>query len=356
MKVKELIKTEGIITVSPEETVSKAVSKLQSSHDAAFVFDDKGTYRGIVNPYYTLIKKISHKGEALVKHNLHHPPKVSPEDSIERAVGLMMDVRLHYLPVIDKKGTFLGIISARRILKELKDDPVFEMGALEALQSHSKPLVSVYETDEVSKIIHLFEEQDVSKLVVIDVDMKLRGIMSYYDLVPHMVAPVENEQQYPSQIDNKDPFAHLKVKNVAQTLVHTRKPESTLAECLDDIVKREIGSVVIVNREGFPSGIITTRDLLRRLKREEEQFFITLTTNELSESSMQIIQDYGVHLDRWVKKIKDLVNAHMVVREDKNGSLFKVSLHLNFVRGNPTVYQGEGKNLLEVLQKINKNN
>lgn len=356
MKVKQFIKTEGIIRATLEETVSKAVANLQSSHDAAFVFDEKGKYRGIVNPYYSLIKGSSHKGEALVKHVLHHPPRVTPEDSIERAVGLMMDVRLHYLPVVDKKGEFMGILSARRILKELKDDPVFSIPVLEALQMRKKALVSVYETDEVTKVVNLFDREDVSKLIVIDENMKLKGIMSYYDLIPHLIAPVDNEQLYPARVEDQDQFAHLKVKNVAQSRVHTRKPESMLSECVDDIVKLGIGSVVIVNREGFPSGIVTTRDLLRRLKRDEEQFFITLTTNNVSDASMQIVQDYGVHLERWIKKIKDLVDAHMIVREDKNGSLFKVSLHLNFVRGNPTVYQEEGKDLLEVLQKINKNN
>ena len=40
-QLRDIIKTEGIIKISPEESLSSAVSKLRTSHDAAFVFNDK---------------------------------------------------------------------------------------------------------------------------------------------------------------------------------------------------------------------------------------------------------------------------------------------------------------------------
>jgi hypothetical protein len=47
MKAKELIKTDGIIKVSPEDTVANAVSQLHSSHDVAFVLHGKH-YMGVI--------------------------------------------------------------------------------------------------------------------------------------------------------------------------------------------------------------------------------------------------------------------------------------------------------------------
>lgn len=365
MIARDLLKTDGIIKIAADETLASAVSKLHSSHDAAFVFDGDH-YVGIVNPYYSLIKHSSFNGDSLVKNALFHPPRISPDEPVERIVGLMIDSRLHYLPVLDGKQ-FLGIVSARRILMQSAKSDVFQKRVLEAIQRKNKPLVSVYSEDPISKVVNLFESEDVSKLVVIDKKMKLQGIMSYYDLIPHLLAPKDKSRGMEDRSGNDiDPFVNLKVKNVAKTLVHTLTPDALVLDALVDIVKREIGSVVVQNREGFPAGIITVRDLLGFLTRAEAETVIELTTNDLSDSSMQIIQDYGVHLERWVKKIPNVARANLLVKEEKNGGLFKVKFTLISKDGSSlvspegkelsTMYSAEGKNLLEVLKKINKNN
>lgn len=358
MKVKDVLKKTGIVTAHVDDSLSSAVSKLHSSHDACFVFDGEAgsKYVGVINPYYSLIKHQKYQGESLVRHCLFHPPKVSMDDSIERVVGLMMESRMHYLPVIDQNGRFKGVVSARRILKQMAADPVFQITVTDALKEHSKPLVSVYADDKVSTVINLFETEQVSKLVVIDHDMKLQGIFSYYDLIPHLIAP-RDKQDYARENSNEhDPYVHMKVRNVMQQRVHMRKPDVTLSECLTDMVTREIGSVVIVNRQGFPAGIITIHDLLRRLKHDEPRGFIELSTNDVSPANMEIIQDYGPKLERWVAKMKDVVRCHMLVKEEKNGGLFKVTMHIIPRKGKAIVYSEEGKKLVDVLKKINKNN
>ncbi len=352
MKASELIKTEGIIKASPDDTISSVISKMQSSHDAAFIFNSH--YMGVLNPYYSLIKHNTHNGDSLVKSAVYHPPRIEPNDSVERIVGLMVDSRLHYLPVMEGK-TFHGVVSARRILAKNANSAVFDKTILEALQFKKKPLVSVYQSDEISKVINLFETEDVSKLVVIDSKMKLQGIMSYYDLVPHLLAPTRKmDPREMTNFKNLDAFAGLTVKNVAKTLVHTLTPDATLKDALNDIVKRSIGSVVIVNREGFPVGIITVRDLLHFLTRTESEPMIELSTNSISEQNMDLLYSYGPKLERWVKKMPDLARATMLVKEEKNGKLFKVTLNLIPKKGKSMIFTEEGKNLLEVLQKINK--
>lgn len=356
MIVQDVLKKTGIITAHPDDTLGSAVSKLHSSHDAAFIFDDSNTFMGVINPYHCLFKNTRKQGESLVKNCLYHPPKLQLDDDLSRVVALMRDSRMHYLPVMDSKGVFLGTVSARRILREAIADPVYQISVQEALQQKGRPLVSVYGDDMVSKIKNLFDEEHVSKLVVINREMKLEGILSYYDLIPHMIAPVEKEEADFIRIDNEDEFAHLKVETVMQHRVHTRKPDDTVEQIAQDIIKREIGCVVIMNRQGFPVGIITIRDLLLRLTADEPSQFIDLSTNDVSEANMKILMDYGPKLERWVSKMRDVRRAHMLVKEEKNGGLFKVSLSVTPVKGKTIVYTEEDKTLLKVLQKINKNN
>ena len=114
-QLRDIIKTEGIIKISPEESLSSAVSKLRTSHDAAFVFNDKKKFLGLINPYYCLFKS-SYPGNAKAEHCLYHPPKVRIDYSIAKVAGLFIESKIHYLPVFDLQDRFIGIISARHLL------------------------------------------------------------------------------------------------------------------------------------------------------------------------------------------------------------------------------------------------
>ncbi len=351
-KVRDLMKTTGILTADPEDSLGSAVSKLHSSHDAVFVLNGGGRYLGVINPYHSLIRNGRNNGDSKVKNCLFHPPRLAPDDSLERVVHMMRDARVHYLPVVDEKHTLIGVVSARRIMREMRSSERFNGTIESALQDKDKPIVSVYAKDEISKIRHLFEEEDVSKLVVIDEDMKLDGIMSYYDLIPHFIAPTDKPDSGSKlvRIDDQDMFVHLKVKNVMQMRVHTRKPDDDLRTVVSDIITREIGSVVIVNRQGYPVGILTNHDLLTRLTTEPQGLIIELTTNSISPENMAIVHEYGPHIDTWVKKLKDIERVHMLLKEEKNGHLFKLRLSIIPTKGKPQIITDEGKDLVQLLK------
>lgn len=307
---------------------------------------------GVINPYHSLIRNGRNQGDSKVGNCIFHPPRLHPDDTIDRVVTLMRDSRMHYLPVVDDQRHLIGVVSARRILRELMQADAFSGTVNDALQSKGKPIVSVYATDEISKIRHLFESEDVSKLVVIDEDMKLEGIMSYYDLIPHFIAPTDKPDSGSKlvRIDDEDMFVHLKVKNVMQMRVHTRKPEESLRDCVNDIVSREMGSVVIINRQGYPVGILTVRDLLMRLTSEPEGIVIELSTNDIAPEHMQTIHEYGPHIDKWVNKLKDVQRVHMLIKQEKGGHLFKLRLSIIPTKGKPTIITDEGKDLLLLLK------
>src|SRR3989338_2991380 len=99
VKLSEILKTDDIIRVSPQENLSSALSKLTTSHDAAFVFANE-EFKGIVNPYYDLIKS-SYPGNAKVEHCMFHPPKIKENFPLSKVVELLIDSKIHYLPVFD---------------------------------------------------------------------------------------------------------------------------------------------------------------------------------------------------------------------------------------------------------------
>lgn len=346
----KIITVNDIIKVKPDDTMSHALAKLTTAHDAAFVFDEKNKFTGVINPYYCVIKS-SYPSNAKVEHCLFHPPKLKINFPVQKIAELLIESKIHYLPMFDLTDKFIGIISARRLLFQFRDSPLFKMKIREVLRTKNKSLVTIYEDDSISAALNIFKQSKISKLIVINHDFKLRGILSYYDLIHYLISPKSSQHRGEREGDRRN-FYSLKVKNFAKTYVLTLNKEDALIAALDMIIEKRIGSVVIVDNQRHPIGIITTRDFLRLLvKRQSGEKFQMISRN-LSEKSRQILGGFFNHFAYITKKIPDVARAKLFVKEKKQGGLFEVILSLIPTRGNPKVIKREGKNLGKVLQKI----
>lgn len=272
MRLLNILKENDIIKVSPEDHLSKVLSKLSTSHDAAFVFNEEDKYMGIVSPYFTMIKT-SFPGNTKVEHCLMHTAKVYLNYPLSKVCELFIQSKIHYLPVFDKGDKFLGIISARRILSYFKDLSIFKVKVEEIINKRWQGLVTVFEDDTITQAIHLFKTKKISKLIVINHDKKLKGVLSYYDLINLMISPKYSSHHGERGRENIS-FYNYRVKNFAKNYVLTLSKENHLIEAINLIVNKKIGSVIITDKERRPLGIVTTRDILRFYIDNEKYAFI----------------------------------------------------------------------------------
>lgn len=352
VELKDIIKTENIIRISPEETLSSALSRMRTSHDSAFVFNSQGQFMGVINPYYSLIKS-SFPGNAKVKHCLYHPPKVKMNYSIPKVAGLFIESKIHYLPVFDEHDLFIGIISARHLLTSYLNSTHFSIPISHILRTKHKPIVTVYEDDIISTAVNLFKKTKVSKLIVIDKGFKLKGVLSHYDLITYLISPKSSPHRGERE-GNHVSFYHQKVKNFAKTYALTLTPNDIATHALKLIIYKKIGSIVIVDAERHPIGIITTKDFLRLLMKQGTGARIDLISKNLSHQSRQIVGGFFNYLSLWVKKIPEVRKAKLFVEEGKQGHRFKVAVSLIPKKGSPQIIKREGKNLVRVLHDIKK--
>ena len=273
MRLLNILKENNIIKVSPEDHLSKVLSKLSTSHDAAFVFDDEDKYMGIVSPYFTMIKS-SLPANTKVEHCLTHASRIYLNYPLSKVCELFIQSKIHYLPVFDPENDkFLGIISARRILTYFKDKPIFKVKVENIINKRWKGLITVFEDDTITQAIHLFKANKISKLIVISHDRKLKGVLSYYDLIKLMVSP-KYSSHHGERVNEKASFYNYRVKNFAKNYVLTLSKENHLIEVINLIVNKKIGSVIIIDKERRPLGIVTPRDILRFYIDNEKFAFI----------------------------------------------------------------------------------
>jgi len=351
MKVAEIVKTEDIIKISANDKLSSSLAKLSSSHDAAFVFANK-KFLGVINPYHCLIVN-SFPGGTKNSRAMIVPPKIRLVDNVSRAASLMIESRIHYLPVFDDRKDFQGIITARRILKNIQKMKIFSLIKVGEFISNKGPLVTIDRDDSLAKALNKFKESKVSKLVVVDKRGKLRGILAYYDLIAYLSAPKKKKGQGDKEGDKLSSLRY-RIRNFMKSRVLTVYGNEDLTKVIRMILDKKIGSVVLIDRANKPWGIITTKDILRLLSRKKRRVGFELLTHNLSAGNKKIVNLFVKPLLRKISKAGRVRKARLLVKQEKQGGLFKVLLDEVFRRGKLQVIKEEGKNLSRILRRVEK--
>ncbi|MCS7093219.1 MAG: CBS domain-containing protein [Patescibacteria group bacterium] len=278
MRLLNLLKENNIIKASLDDSLHTVLKKLSTSHDAAFVFDDKGKFVGLINPYHHLIKN-SYPANTRIKNCLFHPPKIHLNYPLTKVVELFIQSKVHYLPVFDNQENFIGIISARRILNYLKTLPIFGVKISEFIKNKRLPIV-VNVSDSISKALGIFKKEKISKLIVVSKDNKVKGILSFYDLINLLSFPKSRESRG-ERIGSKTSYLNKPASDYCKTVFLTVKKDDNLSKVAQLIINKSIGSVVIVDEENRPVNIITTRDLLSHYIIRSKAGFLKKVTSKI---------------------------------------------------------------------------
>jgi predicted transcriptional regulator len=147
MKVKDIM-TMKVIVLTPDMGIVEAAKILMESHiNGAPVLDKEGKLVGILCrddlisqqkklplPSYFVVldgiipmissKHIEKEMDKIAATNVEHamttkPITITPETDIEVVASLMVDKKIHTLPVIDSKGSLVGIVGKEDVLKIL---------------------------------------------------------------------------------------------------------------------------------------------------------------------------------------------------------------------------------------------
>ncbi|MCA9372072.1 CBS domain-containing protein [Candidatus Woesebacteria bacterium] len=354
MNISNLIKTTNVIKTSPEETLSSALRQLNSSHDAAFVFDEKDNILGVINPYYTIIKTSTDPGTK-VKHVLFHPPKIYPQDSLARVAQMMIDSKIHYLPVLDGKQKFVGIITARRIMRAMMDDEkIANLNLRHVLDMKgNKPLVSVKLNQTLLEALELYKQYRISKLIVINDNMQLRGVLSNYDLIPYLTNISSRTDRKQSTTD-KNKLAKMKVKNYAKRSSIIMNPQQTVSQTVREILDKSIGSVIIVDNESHPVGIVTTKDILSLLAQSNKPRKANVVFSHDALVDKKELVELKQFIERNAGKFSHIKDINIVFEEEKEGHMLSIKAHIFPRKGKQEVVAEEGKDKGKIIKKIKK--
>lgn len=327
LTAKDLAKTEGVLTANPDDSLASALAKMHSSHDAVFVSQGERLL-GIVSAYQTLFRGHKPAGTK-VKNCLFLAPKLKPETRVEQIARLMLEAKLYFLPVVTNTGKWLGIVSYRRLLR---------LNQNLDLKAKSRPLITASDSLTVGQARGEMKKSGVSRLVVVNPNGRLIGILTRYDLNRAL----------------KNPLMSRPVKPFIQRNVVTAGRHTPANQLITLMLDKRIGSVVLTDNQYRPVGLVSVRDCLEALAKPAGQE--TRVTFQFPQN-FRFGQTVVELVNRWRSGLKHLpllrfdikLNAHSNAANLPSG--YKVSLQAQPAHQKPVVARGSGRDWKLAVRK-----
>ncbi len=340
MVAKELMRKSELKKISPEDKITTAVNQLKSTHDVVFVCTN-GHYEGVVNLYHSFLGK-KWSQEQKVKTCLYQSPTLVKDTPIEEIARLMVESRVYRLPVLSK-NKFLGAVYAEDVLKKAKETDLFKQ-PIEQNLTLRKP-VFVEKKTTITKAIHRMLNKNTNRLLVGSKN-NLEGILTLYDLRLFYSEPRDRVSGVLSRTPIKKDFGDQKVEEFHKPNVVTIKCNQSLADAVQLMLTKNIGSLVVTCSEGEKTlGIVTWRDFLKLISSFEEEGIDVSFSQLFSRDSLKLAKQATIDKLQWLvdhnplfsKKIKRIDLKLEEVAKSKDNMrmpLLEVTAMVRLKKGN----------------------
>jgi CBS domain-containing protein len=218
------------------------------------------------------IRQLS-ESHQIVENIMTHPVIITAEDTeLSHALRLMKKHHLKRIPVTDKAGKLVGLLSRLDVLRQIVPiestqtihTPFLNMPkTVGQIMSPEIPLVS--EETQIGTIIATLLKYNSHRLIVVDEKNRVSGILNDADIVNRL--PNQNKSTILSAFKNKD--VSLSNQVIAREIM-SRGPiqaqaDLPIPEAVQMMVSEGRKIMVIVDAEKHPLGLIDRQSLLEAL-------------------------------------------------------------------------------------------
>lgn len=310
--------TREVSTVGPEATLAEVVEKLlDKPYTALPVVNAGGRLVGIISDTdllergdmevsislkratdpelaRSLIARLRQNTRTVAQVMTLDPITISPDARLNEAARLMESKRLKHLPVVDPEKRLVGVLSRFDLVKAIAAGYLPQMAAPTAAGAHpSSPRVisdimdpevaTVLPETLLSEVLSLLARTRIQRVVVVDAERHVVGIISETDLIARM-SP-ETHPGILEQLVSKLPLGHrssearahlqkTRGKTAADLMTRpavTLRADESIGTALAMSAEKHIKRFPVVDETGKLIGIIGRGELLSALVGENPQ-------------------------------------------------------------------------------------
>ena len=276
VKIEEVMSEELIVGYVPG-TIKDALQILAEHNVSGMPILKKGTKNvvGILTRQDIFRNADEEQLALIMSEDIHF---VDKDQDVEDAAKLLLEHRIHGLPVVNKRKNLVGIISPKDILKILLDKT---NGAV-AEQYYSNMVVPVYKETPINIVMEIINVTHENALPVLNDERKLCGIVSDGDLfkLSHIRESIsetnmgmggdEDQWSWEGIRDTVRLFYStsevtlptVAVKEVMITDVIKAFNNTPVPEVADNMIKHNISHMPVVDANDRLIGMVTDIDLM----------------------------------------------------------------------------------------------
>ncbi len=325
-KLKELIR-ENYEVIDANETISKVVPMLEKwEGKSAILVEENGEIIGVirerdlirgcvmVNPHETKVKHF------VIRTGIIPLNEISPERVARRFIEDSTPF------VVVKLNGRYGVIYIDDFLSLLLKKDLSEVKVKDVMNPE---VITVLKDATVAKALATMRTNGVDRVVVVDENYKVVGVITGKDVVDRIFAP-RKKARTGDFSGEKEKSLSIRVESIMSYPVITAGKDESIPDVIDKMIENNISSVVIT-KDGFPEGIIIKKDILEYFLKQaipvKYTFQVVLKDVTLDEFEMdRINRDLENFLDKFKEYFGDAILFVYMKR------------HKEFYRGLPLIY------------------
>jgi len=331
----EEIMTKNVITIGPQEPISKAISKMSDNkiHHLPVVEDDK--YLGMVD-FDIFLRRSSIVLNSKVMNVMEKTPTVAKKTDITETARLMLDNGIKAIPVLENES-LQGIVTTSDIIYSLLKMPDILNSTVDEIMSGDP--ITVNEDDLVIRAVEKMRDLDEASIPVLDSNGRVTGVVNLDEISKQIWR--EKEKMHQSEYFRNE--ASVRVKDVMSPPV-IAKSGSKLMVCVNEMKKMKARVCTVIDDSEKPLGIISHRDIMDEIVKglPRESVLVNLSGVKFDDPEIynriyDIIERTAKNIAK-VKRMKPmLINIHIEQYNEQGGEI-KYSVRGKIVTESKTFY------------------
>ncbi|QFP42411.1 IMP dehydrogenase (plasmid) [Borrelia miyamotoi] len=196
---------------------------------------------------------------------VRHPITINENANVQDAKILIAENKISALPVIDKTGKILGLVTNRDINYVVDDN-------LPVVHAMTKKLITAKENISLTEAKEILLKHKIEKLLIIDEENNLRGLITCRD-IDH----VEHQAYFPNAC--KDVKNRLRVGAAVST-------EIDALERVEELVKADVDVIAIDSAHGHSTRVI---ELVKKIKNKYPNLDVIAGNLVTKEAALDLI-------------------------------------------------------------------
>ncbi|MEO2241717.1 MAG: CBS domain-containing protein [Euryarchaeota archaeon] len=327
---------EKVITADPDEPISKIFAKMERYGVKEIPLVRDGEVVGIVSYYDVVDAHVVSDPSSVKSETLKIKPEtITPDTLIVEAITEMLDSGLRALPVVED-GEFAGLVTEYDIIDVARESERLE--EVDAREIMNSPPITIHEDETIAKARALMRDHGISRLPVVNDENKLRGIVTTTDIIREVIKPITRLGKTDRKGEKVPAFGHP-VKSIMSSPCIRSEPDETVVDLCEKIVEHRIRGMPIVNQLEEPIGVVTRRDILRKipeLMRQRGVFVSLKGVEDVDDFTLVILRKSIAAAIQKLASMRPTIEAAEVhvkrYHEEGNRHKYSVRIHVKDAR------------------------